>query len=826
MSERITLFVDVLLPLAVKGSFTYRVPIELNDEVGVGKRVVVNFGKSKLYTALIVNIHQQAPVGYTAKYIHSVLDLKPVVLPIQFSFWNWMSNYYMCSMGEVMAAALPSGLKLNSETRLCLNENYDGDTTQLSDKEFLLYEALHTSGELTLQDIVQIVEQKNIYSLIRSLFDKRVVLIEEELKERYKPIYETYIDLNKEFASDEALQLLMNQLEKRAFKQLQVLIKYLSFCKFPETKPVNKKEILKDSDDLNAALGALIKKNIFEVFKLESSRLQSYDATHAIKELSDVQQNALSEVKECFKNKDVVLLHGVTSSGKTEIYIKLIEEAINKGEQVLFLLPEIALTSQIINRLRAVFGNQVGVYHSRFNEQERVEIWNKVLDASEAEIAEYKVILGARSALFLPFTKLGLVIIDEEHETSYKQHDPAPRYHARDAALYLANLHKTKVLLGSATPSFESYYKATTHKFGLVSVTERYKGIELPEIKIVNVSTETKQKTMHSHFSSVVLDTLKLTIENKEQAILFQNRRGFAPLLECEICAWTPTCKNCDVSLSYHKAVNVLRCHYCGYTENVPATCSACGSASVQYKGFGTEKIEDELSIFMPEIKIERMDLDSTRSRFSYQRIIQNFEEGQTDVLVGTQMITKGLDFDNVSLVVILNADSMLNFPDFRAFERAYQLMEQVSGRAGRKNKRGTVIIQTRKPEHFVIEQLLTHNYQALFNVQMNEREKYHYPPFYNLIKLTLKHKDIDVLNYCANMFVNQLKVELGQRVLGPEFPGVSKVRNYYLKEVLIKLEKDISQSKVKQFIRQQIDNLYQLNEFKSLIIQPDVDPV
>lgn len=826
MSERITLFVDVLLPLAVKGSFTYRVPVELNDEVGVGKRVVVNFGKSKLYTALIANIHEQAPAGYTAKYIHSVLDLKSVVLPIQFSFWNWMSNYYMCSMGEVMAAALPSGLKLNSETRLCLNENYDGDPNQLSDKEFLLYEALQTSGELTLQDIVQIVEQKNIYSLIRSLFDKRVVLIEEELKERYKPIYETYIDLNKEFASDEALKLLMNQLEKRAFKQLQVLIKYLSFCKFPETKRVNKKEILKDSDDLNAALGGLIKKNIFEVFKLESSRLQSYDATHAIKELSDVQQNALSEVKECFKNKDVALLHGVTSSGKTEIYIKLIEEVINKGEQVLFLLPEIALTSQIINRLRAVFGNQVGVYHSRFNEQERVEIWNKVLDASETEIAEYKVILGARSALFLPFTKLGLVIIDEEHETSYKQHDPAPRYHARDAALYLANLHKTKVLLGSATPSFESYYKTTTHKFGLVQITERYKGIELPEIKIVNVSTETKQKKMHSHFSSVVLDTLKLTLQNKEQAILFQNRRGFAPLLECEICAWTPTCKNCDVSLSYHKAVNVLRCHYCGYTEKLPATCSACGSASIQYKGFGTEKIEEELSIFMPEVKIERMDLDSTRSRFSYQRIIQNFEEGQTDVLVGTQMITKGLDFDNVSLVVILNADSMLNFPDFRAFERAYQLMEQVSGRAGRKNKRGTVIIQTRKPEHFVIEQLLTHNYQALFNVQMNEREKFHYPPFYNLIKLTLKHKDIDVLNYCANMFVNQLKAELGERVLGPEFPGVSKVRNYYLKEVLIKLEKDISQSKVKQFIRQQIENSFQIKEFKSLIIQPDVDPV
>lgn len=826
MSERITLFVDVLLPLAVKGSFTYRVPVELNDEVGIGKRVVVNFGKSKLYTALIVKIHHQAPAEYTAKYLNSVLDNKPVVLPIQLNFWNWISNYYMCSMGEVMAAALPSGLKLNSETRLCLNQDYDGDTDKLTDKEFLLYEALQANNELTLQDIVQIVEQKNVYSIIRSMFDKRVVLIEEELKERYKPVYETYIDLNKQFANEEAMKLLMNQLEKKAFKQLQVVIKYLSFCKFPETQPANKKEILKGNDDLNSALSALIKKNVFDVFKLEASRLKSYDATHAIKELSDVQQNALTQIQSNFEDKEVVLLHGVTSSGKTEIYIKLIEEVINKGEQVLFLLPEIALTSQIINRLRAVFGNQVGVYHSRFNEQERVEIWNKVLDAAEFEIAEYKVILGARSALFLPFTKLGLIIIDEEHETSYKQHDPAPRYHARDAALYLANLHKTKVLLGSATPSFESYYKAINNKFGLVQITERFRGIELPEIKIVNVTDETKQKTMHSHFSSVVLDTLKLTLENKEQAILFQNRRGFAPLLECEVCAWTPSCKNCDVSLSYHKAVNVLRCHYCGYTEKVPSTCAACGSASVQYKGFGTEKIEDELSIFLPEVKVERMDLDSTRSRFAYQRIIQNFEEGQTDVLVGTQMVTKGLDFDNVSLVVILNADSMLNFPDFRAFERAYQLMEQVSGRAGRKNKRGRVIIQTRKPDHFVIEQLLTHNYQTLFNVQMNEREKYHYPPFYNLIKLTLKHKDIDALNYCANLFTERLRAELGERVLGPEFPGVNKVRNYHLKEVLIKLEKDISQSKVKQFIRWQIDNAFQEKEFKSLIVQADVDPV
>ncbi len=830
--SRITLFVDVLLPLPVPGYFTYRVPFELNERVTEGQRVVVQFGKKKIYTALIRKIHENPPKNYQAKYILSVLDAKPIVNKLQFRFWDWIASYYMCNTGEVMNVALPSALKLASESKIIINSEFDGDYSNFNEKEFLVAEALFNREKLTITEVSEIAGYKKIIPLIKTLIEKKVVLVEEEIVNAFKPKIETYVRLTSEYKDNEDnLREIFDELSKRAFKQLQLLMSFINLTQnTPDTPEIKRPQLLKSIDTSAVQLNALIKKGVFETYTKVSSRLEYHESSSSVKNiiLNEHQTKALNEINKAFTEKDVVLFHGITSSGKTEIYIKLIEEVIAKGKQVLYLLPEIALTTQIINRLRKYFGNKIGVYHSKYNKHERVEIWNNVLNSDssdEVKKSSYRIILGPRSAMFLPFNNLGLVIVDEEHDTSYKQFDPAPRYNARDSAIYLAGMHKSKTVIGSATPSIESYYNANIEKYALVDLKQRFGGIQMPEILIADIKQESRRKTMRSHFSSFLLNHVEEALKNKEQVILFQNRRGFSLRLECETCNWMPECKNCDVTLIYHKQNNQLRCHYCGYSTRIPEKCPSCGNTKILMRGFGTEKVEEELAIIFPESRIVRMDLDTTRSKFAYQRIINDFEDRKIDVLVGTQMVTKGLDFDNVSIVGILNADNMINFPDLRSFERSFQLMAQVSGRAGRKKKRGKVIIQTYNPLHPVIRFVIDNDYVSMFNSQLIERRNFKYPPFTRLIQIKLKHKDYNVLNKAASEFAALLREKLGKRVLGPEYPMVSRIKNLFIKTVLIKIGKEISISSVKSEILKRVEMFYKNKDFKSVRILIDVDP-
>jgi primosomal protein N' (replication factor Y) (superfamily II helicase) len=874
--SRTTLFVDVILPLAVPNLYTYRVPFDWNDSIAIGQRVVVQFGKGKLYSALVRHVHENPPKQYAAKYIDSILDEHPIVKQQQFELWEWMSRYYMCTIGEVMVAALPGGLRLASETKVVLNPAYTSTTENLSDKEYAIIEALEIRNVLTLHEVAEVIEQKTVYPIIKLLIEKGIIFLQEELKEKFKPKLESYVHIT-EHADDETnLKTIFETLEKKAPKQLDVVMAYITLSKrySKEREQVKKSDILKMVDGGEAALRSLVKKNIFEIHEREVGRLSRFENENKISNLNEIQESVLASIQAQFSGKEkeasnkiinaenvfpeeetkaiakeVVLLHGVTSSGKTEIYVKLIEQVIAEGKQVLYLLPEIALTTQIINRLRKYFGETVGVYHSKFNENERVEIWNNILgtdqskeetekskfksqkseelsENSKEETSHFKLIIGARSALFLPFSNLGLVIVDEEHDTSYKQYDPAPRYNARDAAIYLAYIHKAKTVLGSATPSLESYYNAQDGKYGFAEMTQRFGGVQMPEILIADVKEATRKKQMKSHFSPLLLDTITLALEKKEQVILFQNRRGFAPQLECNMCAWVPQCNNCDVSLTYHKLSNQLRCHYCGYSIKPPSKCAACGDTDLKMKGFGTEKIEEELAIFYPRAKVARMDLDTTRSKFAHQHIIQDFEEGNIDILVGTQMVTKGLDFDNVSMVGILNADSMLNFPDFRSFERSYQLMAQVSGRAGRKSKRGKVIIQTQNPDHSIIQEVIANDYLSMYTNQLLDRKNFNYPPYYRLIELTVIHKDVDMVNASSKYLADALKKQFAKRVLGPEFPLISRIRNLYHKNILLKIERDASVQQVKNIVTELIIKFKITPEFKSVRVQIDVDPM
>jgi len=843
--SRATYFVDVILPLSVPNLYTYRVPFEWAESIAIGKRVVVQFGKGKLYSALVRRIHEIPPKQYVAKYIDSILDDHPIVNQKQFELWEWMCSYYMCNIGDVMVAALPGGLRLSSETKVVLNQAYKEQVLkkELNDKEFLILDALEIRQVLTLNDVSDIIEQKIVYPIIKSLIEKGVVLIQEELKEKFKPKIESFVRINDYADDEENLKTFFVALEKKAPKQLDVVMTYITLSKrySKERVEVRKSDILKVIQGGEAALKSLIKKNVFELYEREVGRLASFENENKISNLNEEQQTILDSINAQFGRtesisgqpvKDVVLLHGVTSSGKTEIYVKLIEQAIAEGKQVLYLLPEIALTTQIINRLRKYFGDMVGVYHSKFNENERVEVWNNVLGRSldieknATEFSNFKLVIGARSALFLPFSNLGLVIVDEEHDTSYKQYDPSPRYNARDAAIYLAHIHKAKTLLGSATPCIESYYNAKDGKYGFAELTKRFGGVQMPEILIADVKEATRKKQMKSHFSPLLLDTITLALDKKEQVILFQNRRGFAPQLECNICAWIPQCANCDVSLTYHKVSNQLRCHYCGYSIKPPTKCAACGDTDLKMKGFGTEKIEEELSIFYPKARISRMDLDTTRSKFAHQHIIQDFEEGNIDILVGTQMVTKGLDFDNVSMVGILNADSMLNFPDFRSFERSFQLMAQVSGRAGRKSKRGKVIIQTQNPEHSIIQEVIANDFASMYTNQLMDRKNFNYPPYFRLIEVTVIHKDVDMVNASSKYLADALKKHFAKRVLGPEFPLVSRVRNLYHKNILLKIERDASVGQVKKILSELLMKFKSSADYKSVRVQIDVDPM
>jgi primosomal protein N' (replication factor Y) len=830
-TERETQFVEVILPLSLAKNYMYRVPFDMNDQVQIGKRVIVQFGKNKIYTALIKSILTTAPILYEAKYILDVIDEVPVVSPNQFKLWDWMTRYYMCNEGEMMTAALPTGLKLASETIILLREDEGSlreeeglfgedevsGSVPLNEKESTVVEALRKQGKLSIGEISKILGQKTVLTVVKGLLNKEIVYVAEEVVEKYKPLLKSFISLNPFYTEEGHMKELFNVLE-RAPKQLNALMAYLSLAK--QQSEVPKQEILKQSECGPAAIKTLIDKDIFIQKKKPVSRLREDGEDEVLSfELSAAQSVALNQINEKFAEKDVILLHGVTASGKTQLYIKLIEQAITEGGQSLFLLPEIALTTQIVERIKRYFGDAIGVYHSKFNDFERVEIWNKVLNG------QFKIILGARSAIFLPFQNLKVVVVDEEHESSYKQHDPAPRYQARDCAVYLSLLHGAKILLGSATPSIESYYNALTGKYGLVTLTDRFSGVELPAHQVISLAEEVKRKKMVSYFSSVLIDDITTTLENKEQVILFQNRRGYATILLCATCGYAPKCVNCDVSLTYHKSSGKLHCHYCGYNQSSLTICPACGSVHIEQKGFGTERVEEELALLFPEAKIDRLDVDSTRTKNSLQKIIADFQERRTDILIGTQMVAKGLDFDNVSLIGVINADTLLNYPDFRAFERSYQLLAQVSGRAGRREKQGKVDIQAYADNHRIIAQVVENKYEEMYEDEILERKQFNYPPFSKLIFLNVKHKDADLLNFAAQRLATELRAQLGKRVLGPEQPLVSRIRNYYLKQIIIKSEKDTAVQKVKTLIKDTIQHIHTDPTFKGVIIQIDVDP-
>ena len=818
LSARHTLFVEVILPLAISKTYTYRIPLELNESVAIGKRVVVQFGKSKLYTAIIYKVSDSPPELYEAKYILDILDEAPIVTAAQLKLWEWMSEYYLCSIGEVMQAALPAALKLASETRIILNPDQEIDKSSLSDKEYLIVDALEIQPELRVSDISKLLGQKTVFPILKGLFDKGIINILEEITEKYKPRVKPFVKLNDDYLEAGNLKALFEILN-RAPKQLDALLGYLKLKK--EQAEVSKSELLEQSSCGESALKALIDKEIFLIYNKQLSRLVSADEEDLHQfNLSLEQQRASNEIEGHFGSDKVVLLHGITSSGKTQLYVRQMEKQLTIGKQTLYLLPEIALTTQIIERLKRYFGNKVGVYHSKFNDNERAEVWKKVLNG------EYEIILGARSAIFLPFNSLGLIIVDEEHETSFKQFDPAPRYHARDTAIYLAHLFNAQVLLGSATPSLESYYNAKIGKYALVELRERFGGVKVPEINVVSIGEEVKKQTMQSHFTSVLIAAINKALSQKEQVILFQNRRGYTPFILCTTCGFSPKCINCDVSLTYHKTTGKLHCHYCGYRNEILNECPACGSAHIEQKGFGTEKIEDELKLIFPEIKVARMDLDSTRSRNSFQQLINDFEDKKIDIMVGTQMVAKGLDFSNVSTIGIISADSMLNYPDFRAYERSFQLLSQVAGRAGRREKQGTVIIQAYDIHNRVLTQVLNHDFNSLFSTEVVERKNFNYPPFYRLVQLDIKHKEINKLEVIVKNLALMLKSQFGDRILGPETPLVGRIRTYYIKTILVKVEKEgVSINKIKNALASMLRAFGNDPANKGVFIQIDVDP-
>lgn len=815
-------YAKVLLPLSIAQNYTYGVPDDMKGVVEPGKRVEVQFGKKRIYAGIVEEVFEAEPPSYAVKPILNVLDNTPILLPIHLRMWQWMSEYYMCHLGEVMNAALPAAFKLSSETKLVLNPDFNEDYSLLSDPEFLIAEALSIQKEIVIADVQAILERKQVYIVIKSLMEKGVALAQEELKERYRPKLATYLQLAPDYEDSRMMRDLFDQLERKAPRQLTILMAFLQISGSAHTKTAEKGKVLAKADATSAALKGLIKKGVFIETKERISRLDdNFDSPTIDYELTTHQTEAFAAINQFFEKKSVVLLHGVTSSGKTQLYIKLMQKVLAAGKQVLYLLPEIALTTQMIDRLRQVFGNQVGVYHSRFSTHQRIEIWQKTIDE------EYKIVIGARSALFLPFADLGLVIIDEEHDASFKQMNPAPRYHARDAAIYLAALFKAKTIIGSATPAMESYFNATyTKKFGYVTLTERYGGVEAPEIQLVNLKEAIRQKKVQSHFSSYLLGEVKAALEAGEQVIIFQNRRGYAPYLMCASCTWIPQCHQCDVSLTYHKYANILKCHYCGFTRKLLSECDACKSTNMQIEGFGTEKIEDELKLFFPDAKVGRLDLETARSKKGFEKIITQFEARKFHILVGTQMITKGLDFDNVSLVGILSADQLVNFPDFRAAERALQLMLQVSGRAGRREKQGRVIIQSLNPNYPVLTYVMNQDYNSFYLNELHERHQFNYPPFVRMIRLTVKHRHKEMVNKASFQLVKDLKSKLGKRVLGPNVPLVSRVRNYYIRQILIKIDKSaVAIKEHKPFIQLTIDNLKATKAFHNPIVQVDVDP-
>lgn len=790
--ERITWFADVMLPVPIPKLFTYRIPQDLEQIVQVGSRVIVQFGSKKVLTGVIGKLHQNPPKKYQARYILEVLDEQAVVHPVQIRHFHWIADYYACTVGEVLNVALPSGLKLSSESKVQMNPEFDLEEFEgsFNDKEYQVIEALQEKQTLTYNEIGNLLNEKNFYHVIKSLIRKEAVLIFEEVKEKYRPKIVKRVRLSKKYAHDSiSLEKLFEELEKQP-KQLDVLLRYLQLKPAYQKLEDNERGLLKSS--LNnesvstSSVNTLIRNGILEEFEEIVSRFQPVAPTQEAKiQLTETQQEAKDQILKHFEDKDAVLLHGVTGSGKTEIYIDLIQDVLSSGGQVLYLLPEIALTTQIVYRLKKIFGDQMGIYHSKFSDNERVEVWQGILDG------RYPLVVGVRSAVLLPFENLGLVIIDEEHEISYKQFDPAPRYHARDVAIVLAKMHHAKTLLGSATPSIESYQNAIQGKYGLVQLNRRFGNAQLPEIELVDIRKERKRRTMREDFSSVLLQHMEATLGLQEQVIIFQNRRGYSPYIFCEDCGHIPKCEQCDVSLTYHQFAYELRCHYCGHHEKLHLECEACGSTKLRTAGYGTEKLEEEIQMLIPNARVQRMDLDTTRKKNSYQNIIDAFAKQELDILVGTQMVSKGLDFDGVSLVGILDADRMIHFPDFRSHERTFQLITQVSGRSGRRDKVGKVIIQTTNVDQPILHKIVSNDYIGLFQEEIAERQEYHYPPFVRLIRITIKNPDKATCSKAARRLSENLRDVLGpKRVLGPEEPLISRLRNQYLMQLMIKLEK------------------------------------
>ncbi len=812
-------FIDVILPIPLKQAFTYSVNKDEAAFLLQGMRVAVPFGKSKVYTGIVYQVHDQPPIGYETKPIDHILDEEPIITQLQLKHWEWLAGYYMCSLGEVIKAALPSAFLLESETIIKLSSRNFQDEESLTDDEFVLYEALQHQSSLHINDARSILDRKNIVSVIQKLLDKNIIEVEETVYEQYVPKMKRYIKLASKYTSEDKLRALLDSLT-RAHKQREVLM-HLFMLNTQTKKPISSVALQKKSEASAATIKALIDKGILEEYYIQHDRVEfSGEASSEIKSLSEPQTKAYQEIKTAFEVNDVVLLHGVTSSGKTEIYVRLIEEVIATGKQVLYMLPEIALTTQLITRLQKYFGEKISVFHSKFSVNERVEVWNNVLSAKP----KAQVVIGARSSMFLPFQNLGLIVVDEEHEPSFKQYSPAPRYNARDSAIVLANLQNAKLLMGSATPSLESYHNAKSGKFGLVTLKKRFGNVLMPDIELVDIKEKTRKKQMTGHFSDRLLEEMHEVLKNGEQVILFQNRRGFSPIVECTTCGVSPQCPNCDVSLTYHQHKNQLRCHYCGYHMAMMKSCIACGSETLDTKGFGTEQIETELKSLFPTQKVARMDQDTTKGKHAYSKLIEALENEEIDILVGTQMLAKGLDFRNISLVGVMNADNLLNFPDFRAHERSFQLLQQVSGRAGRTQKRGKVLIQTYNPYHQILKQVSVNDYEAMYKEQLEERYNYKYPPFYRTIKIIFKDKSLARVLKASGWYGQALEMQFKENILGPEPPPVGRIKNKYIMNILVKIPKNQSLEKTKKYIDNVQRSFNSIKEFSSVRVNIDVD--
>ena len=814
-------FVEVILPLPLPKLYTYRINEDEAHFLQTGMRVAVSFGKSKVYTALVHKVHTNEPT-YETKDIEYILDETPIVTPNQITHWQWIADYYMCTLGEVIKSALPSAFLLESETIIEIAEK-DLNPYLFSDDEFQVYEALHYKTALKGSEVSKIIPKKKTLKVIKSLVEKGAARISERIFEKYVPKLVKYIRLAEAYQSQEGLQKALELLKGE--KQKKLIMAYFNHIN-REVLPLKVENLLEEAKVSNAVLKSVVEKGILEIYYLQKDRVSFADSeVLAKKTLNNIQNEALYQVQEQFQTKNTVLLQGVTASGKTEIYIELIDQYLKKGKQVLYLLPEIALTIHLINRLKKHFGKNLSVYHSKYNTNERVEVWNNVLN----NCSKAQLVVGVRSSVYLPFKDLGLVVIDEEHDSSYRQFDPAPRLQARDSAIMLANIFKAKTLLGTATPSIESMHNVKVGKYGFVYLSKRYTNFLPPIIELIDIKDKQHRKRMNGHFSDILIEEMTNTLSQGKQVLLFQNRRGYAPIVQCMHCGTVPQCPHCDVSLTFHHSSNQLRCHYCGYAIPMPKTCIACGSVDLKTKGFGTEQISKELEILFPQVAIDRMDQDTTNGKYGYEKILAKFEQQETQILVGTQMISKGLDFENIGLVGVMNADALIHSPDYRAYERSFQLLLQVSGRAGRSAQRGKVLIQTYNPQHPVIQQVLQNDFKGMYQNQIEERQSFSYPPFVQMIKITLKHTNFNRTNEGAEWFANALKEAFaskkGIEILGPEFPLISRIRNEYLKDVLVKVKpSELSIHHTKEQIKRIETSFQSISNFRTIRVSYLID--